>query len=87
MNEEIEKLHLEIARLTQLNNELETKLKSYTNPERHKKYYEKNNEVVKEKAKEYMKKMKETNPEKLKEWRHNAYLRRKERMKTEQETK
>ena len=52
---------------------LEEKLKLYTNPERNKKYYEKNSDVVKEKAKTYMEKMKETNPEKLKEWRHNAY--------------
>jgi hypothetical protein len=87
MNEEIEKLNLEVSRLKQINSELETKLKSYTNPERHKKYYELNNETVKEKAKVYMKKMKETNPEKLKEWRHNAYMKRKERMKLEQETK
>ena len=42
-----------------------------------KKYYEKNSEIVKEKAKNYMKKIKETNPEKLKEWRHQAYLQQK----------
>jgi phage/plasmid primase-like uncharacterized protein len=57
--------------------ELEEKLKTYTNNHRHKKYYEKNKETMKEKAKEYMKKMKEEHPEKIKEWSHNAYLNQK----------
>ena len=65
--------------------ELEEKLKSYTNPERHKRYYKKNSDIVKEKAKNYMEKLKETNPEKLKEWRHNAYLNRKAKLKAQQE--
>ena len=38
--------------------------------------------LVKEKAKSYMEKIKETNPEKLKEWRHQAYLNRKEKIKS-----
>ena len=41
MNEEIDKLKLEIEELKNKNNELEEKLKSYTNPIRNKKYYEK----------------------------------------------
>ena len=41
MNEEIYKLQLEIEELKNKNNELEEKLKSYTNPIRNKKYYEK----------------------------------------------
>ena len=53
--------------------ELEERLKTYTNNHRHKKYYEKNKETMKEKAKEYMKKMKEEHPEKIKEWSKNAY--------------
>lgn len=61
--------------------ELETQLQQYTNNERHKKYYEKNKDIVKEKAKNYLSKVKEENPEKLKEWRHNAYLKRKEKLK------
>ena len=69
LKEENEELRKKIA-------ELEEKLKGYTNNNRHKKYYEKNNETIKEKAKDYMNKIKETNPEKLKEWRHNAYLNR-----------
>lgn len=84
MNEKIDKLKLEIEELKNKNNELEEKLKSYTNPIRNKKYYEKNSDIVKEKAKNYMEKIKETNPEKLKEWRHQAYLNRKAKLKTQQ---
>lgn len=57
--------------------ELEEKLKTYTNNHRHKKYYEKNKETIKEKAKEYTQRMKLENPEKIKEWSHNAYLNQK----------
>jgi len=85
MNEEINKLKLEIEELKNKNNELEEKLKCYTNPERNKKYYEKNSNIVKEKAKTYMEKIKETNPEKLKEWRHNAYLNHKAKLKARQD--
>jgi len=81
MNEEIDNLKFEIEQLKNKNIELEEKLKSYTNPTRNKKYYEKNSDIVKEKAKSYMEKIKETNPEKLKEWRHNAYIKRKEKLK------
>ena len=85
MNEEIDKLKLEIEKLKNKNNELEEKLKSYTNPTRNKKYYEKNSDIVKEKAKNYMGKIKETNPEKIKEWRHQAYLNRKAKLKPQNE--
>jgi len=64
-------------------NKIEEKLKSYTNTNSHKKYYENNSEIVKQKAKQYMEKVKETNPEKLKEWRHNAYLKRKAKLQTQ----
>ena len=87
MNEEIDKLKLEIEELKNKNNELEEKLKSYTNPTRNKKYYEKNSDIVKEKAKNYMEKIKETNPEKLKEWRHTAYLNRKSKLKAQDNNK
>jgi FtsZ-binding cell division protein ZapB len=80
MNEENNKLKLEIEELKQRTNELEEKLKSYTNPTRNKKYYEKNSDIVKKKSKNYMEKIKETNPEKLKEWRHTAYLNRKAKL-------
>ena len=81
MNIELNQLKIEIENLKLKNKELEDKLKSYTNNNIHKKYYEKNSDVVKERAKNYMDKIKESNPEKLKEWRHNAYLKRKEKIK------
>ena len=81
------KLMAEIEELKKRNNELEEKLKCYTNPKRNKKYYEKNCEIVKEKAKSYMQTIKETNPEKLKEWRHQAYLNRKAKLKAKEEIK
>ena len=71
------KLIIENELLKKKNVELEEKLKTYTNTERNKKYYEKNSEKVKVKAKTYMEKMKTENPEKLKEWRHTAYINRK----------
>ena len=51
------------------------------------KYYEKNSEIVKEKAKNHMEKIKETNPEKIKEWCHQAYLNRKAKLKAKEENK
>ena len=86
MVEEINKLKYEIEELKNKNIELEEKLKSYTNPHRNKRYYEKNSDVVKENAKNYIEKIKETNPEKLKEWRHQAYLNRKAKLKVKEET-
>ena len=86
MVEEINKLKHEIDELKNKNIELEEKLKSYTNPTRNKKYYEKNSDAVKENAKNYIEKIKETNPEKLKEWRHQAYLNRKAKLKVKEET-
>lgn len=70
-------------RIAALQNEiiqLKQQLEKYTNNERHKKYYEKNKERVKQNAREYLNKLKEQNPEKLKEYRHRAYLKRKERL-------
>lgn len=74
LQSENEKLKLEVE-------ELKEKLQKYTNSEGHKKYYEKNKEVVKEKAKNYLEKLKTENPEKLKEYRRRAYLKRKEKQK------
>ena len=73
-------LVIENELLKKKNIELEEKLRSYTNTERNKKYYEKNSEKVKEKAKNYMERMKTENPEKLKEWRHTAYMNRKNKL-------
>ncbi len=50
------------------NEELESRLKTYTSNHRHKKYYDNNTEIVKQRAKNYMEKVKETNPEKLKDF-------------------
>ena len=79
---ENEELKNKIRELEDKLTETEQKLKSYTNSKGHKKYYEENSEIVKEKAKSYMKKIKENNPEKLKEWRHTAYLNRKAKLQT-----
>ena len=68
--EENEKLKLQI-------DELNEKLKNYTNSQGHKKYYEKNKNIVMEKSKSYLQKLKEENPDKLKEYRKTAYLNRK----------
>ena len=73
-------LVIENELLKKKNIELEEKLRSYTNTERNKRYYEKNSEKVKEKAKNYMEKIKTENPEKLKEWRHTAYINRKAKL-------
>ena len=80
MNDIVNKLMIENELLKKKNIELEEKLKTYTNTERHKRYYENNCEKVKEKAKTYMERMKIENPEKLKEWRHNAYMNRKAKL-------
>ena len=70
-------LMIENELLKKINIELEEKLKTYTNTERNKKYYEKNSEKVKDKAKTYIEKMK---TEKIKEWRHTAYMNRKNKL-------
>ena len=85
MEEELNKIKYEMEELIMKNTKLDEKLKSYTNPTRNKKYYEKNSNIVKEKAKIYIEKIKETNPDKLKEWRHTAYLKRKEKLKQSNE--
>ena len=77
-----QELHDEINALRQQVIALKSRLAKYTNNERHKKYYEKNSEKVKEKAKNYMEKMKTENPDKLKEWRHTAYMNRKMKKET-----
>jgi hypothetical protein len=72
LNKEIEMLHSQI-------HILKTRLTKYTNNDRHKKYYEKNKERIKENAKRYIEKLKEENPEKLKTYRQRAYQNRKQR--------
>jgi len=48
-----------------------------------KSYYEKNKDLVNQKAKERLKKLAEDNPEKLKEINRKAYLKRKEKLEKE----
>ena len=83
MNNEINILKIEIEELKKKNMELEEKIKIYKNPDRNKKYYEKNSDIVKERSKKYIEKIKETDPEKLKLWRHQAYLNRKAKLKAQ----
>jgi hypothetical protein len=58
--------------------EIKSQLISLSNSK--KKYYEKNKDIVKEKASQRLKKIAEENPEKIKEYRRNAYLKRKEKL-------
>ena len=74
--EENEKLKTEII-------ELKEQLKKYTYGNTHKRYYEKNKEIVNEKAKERLKKLADENPDKLKEYRRRAYLKRKDKLQKE----
>ncbi len=60
--------------------ELEEKLKKYTNPESCQKFYEKNKEKIIQVSNERLKNL---NSDKLKEYRRNAYLKRKEKLKSE----
>lgn len=73
----------ENKQLKQRVSELEEKLKSYTNPDRNKKYYENNKDKFIESSNKRLEKLKETNPDKLKEYRQRAYLKRKEKLKNE----
>ena len=77
INDQLEKLKKENEEYKNKIKVLEDKLKKYTNTDRHKRYYEKNKEKIKQNAKKYMERMKTENPDKLKEWRRNAYLKRK----------
>jgi dynactin complex subunit len=57
--------------------ELKMKLKKYTNPDKNKRYYEKNKEIIIQKAKEHQDKLKKENPELLKEMKRKSYLKKK----------
>ena len=63
-----------IKELTEKVNNLESKLKKYTNPERNKKYYQKNKETVIEKANERLKTL---SKEIKSEYNKTAYEKRK----------
>lgn len=63
--------------LTKRVEELELKLKKYTNGENHKRYYAKNKDKIKETGASYLQKLKKDNPEKIKEYSRTAYLNKK----------
>ena len=63
------------------NIKLKEELNKYKNI--HKPYYEKNKEIVNEKAKERLKKIGKEDPDKLKEINRKAYLKRKEKLQKE----
>jgi len=69
----------EIKQLQLENNNLKSQLEKYNNSRRS--YYEKNKEIINEKAKERLKKISQENPDKIKEYARNAYLKRKEKIK------
>jgi hypothetical protein len=80
---DIEAILEENKQLKLLVEELQEKLKRYTNPDRNKKYYENNKEKFIQNSNDRLKNLKESNPDKLKEYRKNAYLKRKEKLKNE----
>jgi hypothetical protein len=63
--------------LKEENSKLKILLENYNNSR--KSYYEKNKEIIKDKAKDGLKKIKEQNPEKIKEYARRAYLKKKEK--------
>ena len=79
--ENYNKLIEEISFLKNKIEQVEQKLKKYTNGDNHKRYYEKNKEKIKKEGLAYLKNLKLENPEKIKEYNHNAYIKRKEKKK------
>lgn len=67
--------------LIEENERLKKLLENYNNSR--KSYYEKNKDIVNQKAKERLKKLADENPEKLKEINRKAYLKRKEKLEKE----
>ena len=79
----MEDLLQEIAMLKEENAKLKSQLENYHNSR--KSYYEKNKDVVNEKAKERLKKIAQENPDKIKEYAKRAYLKRKEKLKQKED--
>ena len=78
-----QELLTKIQLLKEENIQLKKKLENYNNSRNS--YYEKNKEVVNQKAKERLKKLSQENPDKLKEINRRAYLKRKEKVKENSE--
>jgi len=78
-------LHLEEYNKTLMQKieNLEVRLAKYTNGDNHKRYYEKNKNKIKESGTAYLQKLKTDNPEKLKEYSRNAYEKKKNKKKME----
>lgn len=76
---EVDVLKLKIVELTKKVNELEERLKKYTNGSNHKRYYEKNKEKIKESGINYLQKLRMENPEKIKEYSKRAYANKKKK--------
>jgi len=76
--DEIEKLKLIIQEKDKEIQELKEHLKKYTAPERNKKYYENNKEMILKRNNTNKKQM---DKEKIKEYNRRAYLKRKENLK------
>lgn len=85
--EKINELEKEILRLNNELNQTKEHLKKYTAPESRKIYYEQNKEKIKQNVKEYKQKTNyiyEISPEKKKEYSKRAYLKKKEKLKKEE---
>jgi len=82
---DIENIIKENISLKEENNKLKTLLENYNTSR--KCYYEKNKEIVNEKAKQRLKKIAEEDPERLKEINRKAYLKRKEKLQKLETTK
>ena len=79
-------LHMEVFHLKEINQmllkkieELEIRLKKYTNGDNHKRYYEKNKLKIKESGSLYLQRLKTENPDKIKEYSRAAYARKKQK--------
>ena len=78
MENTIHELTKENNLLKEENEKLKKLLENYTNSRKN--YYEKNKEIVNEKAKERLKKIAHEDPDKLKDINRRAYLKRKEKL-------
>ena len=77
MNNNVDELTKENIALKEENEKLKKLLENYNNSRKN--YYEKNKEIVNEKAKERLKKITLENPDKIKEYAKRAYLKQKEK--------
>jgi regulator of replication initiation timing len=77
MNNEVNEIIKENNMLKIEIEKLKKQLESYNNSR--KSYYEKNKEIINEKAKERLKKISQENPDKIKEYAKRAYQNRKEK--------